>query len=41
MDLKETVRESVDWIHLAQGGVKWQDLVRSRENGSIKYWEID
>jgi hypothetical protein len=28
MDLKETVRESVDWIHLAQDRVKWQALVK-------------
>jgi hypothetical protein len=28
MCLKETGREGVDWIHLAQDRVKWRDLMK-------------
>jgi hypothetical protein len=31
MDLKETVRESADWIHVAQDGVKWKWFHKTKQ----------
>jgi hypothetical protein len=35
MDLRETGRESVDWMHLAQGWDKFQDLMYTVMNFGV------